>query len=149
MPSFGRESRQKLSGVDPRLASWAERVVKGFDCKVIYGHRTPEEQFDLYRRGRQYDEARGLWVIENKLEVVTYRDGTKLVSKHNLWPALAIDLVPYPVAWRDTERFYYFGGYGRRVAEEMGLAVVWGGDWDGDTEVDDQTFMDLAHWEIA
>ena len=35
-----------------------------------------------------------------------------------------------------------------RAAAYLGITNIhWGGDWDRDTEVNDQTFNDLAHFE--
>jgi len=31
----------------------------------------------------------------------------------------------------------------------MGVDLRWGGDWDGDTEVRDNGFDDLVHFEIV
>jgi len=30
----------------------------------------------------------------------------------------------------------------------MGIRLRWGGDWDGDTELDDNKFDDLPHFEL-
>ncbi len=69
-------------------------------------------------------------------------------GKHNRKPSEAIDAAPYPIDWDDLNRFYYFAGYVKGIANEMGIKIRWGGDWDGDTILDDQTFMDLPHFEI-
>jgi len=34
------------------------------------------------------------------------------------------------------------------AAQEMGIRVRWGGDWDGDGSTKDQTFHDLGHYEL-
>ncbi len=44
-------------------------------------------------------------------------------------------------------RFYYFAGFVMGTAAAMGVRLRWGGDWDGDTELDDQKFRDLVHFE--
>ena len=41
-----------------------------------------------------------------------------------------------------------FGSFVRGVAYKMGVEIRWGGDWDGDFDLKDQTFMDLVHFEI-
>ena len=33
-------------------------------------------------------------------------------------------------------------------AVELGIRLRWGGDWDGDNELRDQTFNDLVHFEV-
>lgn len=48
----------------------------------------------------------------------------------------------------DLARWYYFGGYVCGVASELGIPVRWGGDWNGNRKVDDQTFHDLPHFEL-
>ena len=64
-------------------------------------------------------------------------------------PSLAIDAAPSPIDWNDRERFFYFAGVVKGVAEEMGIKIRWGGDWDGDNDFDDQTFDDLVHFELV
>lgn len=146
MPNFGARSRENLKNVEPALVALCEAAVAGFDCSVLYGHRTPEEQFELFKRGRRLES--GVWVVVNRLEVVTNLDGVKEKSMHNFFPARAVDVAPYPINWRDTDRFYYFAGYVKRIAEEMGIPIRWGGDWDGDTELHDQKLYDLPHFEL-
>lgn len=74
-------------------------------------------------------------------------------SKHNNYPSHAVDVAPYHqtmphVDWNDEYSFYYFAGYVQRVADEMGIKIRYGGDWDQDWEADDQTFFDLVHFEL-
>lgn len=47
----------------------------------------------------------------------------------------------------DLARWYYFGGYVCGVADEIGVPIRWGGDWNGNRKVDDQSFHDLPHFE--
>ena len=57
-------------------------------------------------------------------------------------------LAPYPIDWNDKERFYFFAGYVKGIASQMGIELRWGGDWDSDNQLHDQTFMDLPHFEL-
>lgn len=41
-----------------------------------------------------------------------------------------------------------FAGYVMRVADELGIKLRYGGDWDGDKKTADQSFNDLPHYEI-
>jgi peptidoglycan L-alanyl-D-glutamate endopeptidase CwlK len=49
---------------------------------------------------------------------------------------------------------HYFAGYVKATAEQLKKDqlichdIRWGGDWDSDTEVNDQTFIDLPHFEL-
>jgi peptidoglycan L-alanyl-D-glutamate endopeptidase CwlK len=127
MPSFSNFSLQRLESCDPLLILLFNEIVKHFDCRVLEGHRSRTMQLALYEEGK-----------------------TKVkFSKHNYSPSLAVDVAPYPIDWNDTPRFYMFGGYVLGTADQMGVAVRWGGDWDGDKETADQNFMDLVHFELV
>ncbi len=134
MAQFGNRSIQNLNTCDSDLIKIFTHVVGYFDCAVICGHRNQEEQDDLYHRGL-----------------------TKLkfpFSKHNTSPSMAADVAPYPIDWNDIRRFDLFAGRVITTAEflyeadEISHLIRWGGDWDGDTQVKDQTFNDLPHFEL-
>ena len=152
MATYGNSSQQKLNSCHPDLIIIFQEVVRIFDNAIVYGERTPGEQFELYKQGRSL--IGGRWVIADKKKVVTYKDGTISKSNHNYSPSKAVDAVPYPINWKNTDRMYYFAGMviatAIRLKDEGKVThnIRWGGDWDRDTEVDDQTFMDLAHFEI-
>lgn len=134
MPQFGERSNRNLRECHQDLQTLFREVVEEFDCSVIEGYRTELEQNKAFHAGK------------SKLK---YPE-----SKHNKQPSLAADVVPYPVDWTDTKRFYYFGGYVLGVASrlyaegKMNHRVRWGGDWDGDRQNADQTFHDLPHFEL-
>lgn len=129
MPSFSRKSREKLATLDDRLRLILCQAIRQVDFTVIHGHRSHEEQQMLFDMG-----------------LSKCRPGS---SKHNYRPALAFDFAPYPIDWNDLPRFAYFAGIFKGIAMEHGIELRWGGDWDNDGELKDQTFMDLGHMEIA
>ena len=60
----------------------------------------------------------------------------------------AVDVAPYPIDWNDRERFTYFAGYVMGIAAKMGIKLRWGGDWDRDHNLKENSFDDLPHFEI-
>jgi peptidoglycan L-alanyl-D-glutamate endopeptidase CwlK len=75
-------------------------------------------------------------------------------SLHNSDPSIAVDLAPYingTIDWGDHDhgrRFYILAGIVFAVAEARGnVEIRWGGDWDQDGDLDDQTLIDLGHFE--
>ena len=128
MPRFSNRSMRRLITCDRKLQTLFERVVAGFDCTVLEGHRGKEKQNAAYAKGN------------SKLR---YPKG-----KHNQTPSVAVDVIPYPIDWEDRERMHYFAGYVQGVAKSMGLNIRWGGDWDQDTKTKDNKFDDLVHFEI-
>ena len=128
MPKFSKKSKAKLNTCDKRLIELFNKVVKKFDCTIIEGHRSKDRQNKLFDEGK------------SKLQ---YPNG-----KHNATPSMAVDVAPYPIDWNDRERFTYFAGYVVGIAYQMRLKIRWGGDWDMDTQVKDNNFDDLPHFEI-
>jgi peptidoglycan L-alanyl-D-glutamate endopeptidase CwlK len=128
MPRFGKTSKKRLNTCHEDLVDLFNEVVKYFDCSVLEGHRNKEDQ------NKYYDEGKSK---------VKFPYG-----KHNASPSCAVDVVPYPVNWNDTDRMYYFAGMVKGIAETMEIKIRWGGDWDNDTEVKDTNFKDLPHFEL-
>ena len=134
MPSYSARSRERLEMCHPDLQFLFNRVIECFDCSILAGHRGAAQQEMLFRTGK----TKVRWPE----------------SKHNSEPSLAVDVAPYPVDWnlRDPQalkRWYYFGGLVMGLAQAFGIRLRWGGDWDRDSEFDDQTFNDLPHFELT
>ena len=138
MPKFGRSSREILATVDEDLQRLFKEVVIGFDCKPTCGLRTSDEQASLYAIGRTVNVGQ---------PTVTTLDGVDKKSRHQ--SGRAIDICPYPINWNDIHRFYFFAGYVKATAERLGIGIRWGGDWDGDTDLSDNSFNDLPHFELT
>lgn len=76
-------------------------------------------------------------------------------SKHNSNPSKAVDIAPLvtikgktDIDWNNRERFAYFGGYVMRVADEQGIRIRWGGDWNGNRDPKDDGW-DMVHFELV
>ena len=128
MPKFGKKSKSKLNTCDEDLQELFEVVVKYSDCSVLEGHR------NMYWQDKYFEEGKSK---------VKFPKG-----KHNANPSNAVDVVPYPVDWEDTDRMYYFAGFVKGIAAVMGIPIRWGGDWNDNTEVKDTNFKDLPHFEL-
>jgi|TARA_Y100000310_G_C19990004_1_gene493668 hypothetical protein len=124
MPRFGRRSKEKLKGVNTKLVNVANELIKIMDITVIEGLRSKERQEGLVAQGKS--KTRFSKHIEGK----------------------AIDIAPYPIDWNDRERFHYMGGMARGIGHVLGIDIRWGGDWDSDGEIKDNSFDDLVHIEL-
>jgi len=75
-------------------------------------------------------------------------------SKHNKtndrgFPmSYAVDMAPAPIDWGDRERMTYLAGIVKGLSHLLQIPVRWGGDWDRDTELSDNHFDDLTHYEL-
>ena len=152
MPYYSKSSKKKLESCHPDIQTVFNYVIKHFDCSVIYGHRSTELQFSLFKQGRK--KVNDIWVIEDKEKVITYCDGYKKKSEHRFDPSKAIDAIPYPIQWKNTKRMLFFIGYVKGIArmlKDYGAIdneIISGRDWDNDTILTDQTFNDFAHYQI-
>ena len=128
MPRFSKRSKEILETCDPQLIRIFNEVILTFDCTIISGYRDEKEQNSLVDRG---------------LSKLRFPD-----SKHNVYPSLAVDAVPYPINWHDRERMTLFAGFVLGTAIELTTQLRWGGDWNMNWEVRDNNFDDLAHFEL-
>lgn len=137
MPNFGTTSRVRLATAHPELQRLFNEVVKEFDCKILDGHRDAARQMTAFVEGH----SKVKWPH----------------SLHNQNPSLAVDVAPWPIRWpdknrgafaKDLGRFYMFVGYVKGKAEELGIKIRCGADWNGNNEINDQTFDDLPHFEL-
>ena len=124
MYKFGKKSKERLRGVHPKLVNVLNELIKIMDVTIIEGLRSEERQKELLEQGKTK---------------------TKF-SKHI--KGKAVDLAPYPIDWEDRERFDYMGGMIRGIGKQLNTDIRWGGDWDSDGEIKDNSFDDLVHVEI-
>jgi peptidoglycan L-alanyl-D-glutamate endopeptidase CwlK len=128
MPRYSKKSKERLATCDKDLQMVFNEVIKYVDCSILEGHRGKDRQNSLYEDGKTK---------------VRYPDG-----RHNAKPSRAVDVTPYPVNWSDRERQTLFAGFVLGVANQMGIKLRWGGDWDQDFEVQDNKFDDFPHFEV-
>ena len=129
MANFSNKSIGKLTTAEDDLQRLFQKVVEKYDCTILCGHRTKEEQEKAFNSGHSK---------------VKYPN-----SRHNSVPSKAVDAAPYPIDWNDLDRFYHFAGYVRGIAESLGINIRWGGDWNGNFDLKDQNFYDLPHFEVV
>lgn len=118
---FSEKSRARLAGVHPDLVKVVNRALQlsTVDFAVIEGLRTRERQKELVATG-----------------------ASKTLNSRHI-TGHAVDLAPVvggEIRW-DWPPFYDIEKAMKAAAKELGVAVVWGGDW--------VTFKDGPHWELA
>lgn len=115
------------------IAAISAKLPAGHSAKMISAHRTPQDQFELYEKGRVFKN--GSWVKVGS--VVTNIDGLTRLSMHNHLPALAIDIGIFDAAGA------YLGespSYKHVKLGAVAAGMDWGGDWTG--------FVDRPHIEM-
>ncbi len=141
MNAYSNKSKERLRDCHQDLQLIFSTVLQNWDHTILTGHRTKEVQTDMFIKGN----SKVQWPH----------------SKHNTLPSMAVDASPYPVPkdWgakdrNELEKFRYFAFYVLGVADilnrlgEISHVIRWGGDWDRDHDVNDQSFNDLVHFEL-
>ena len=134
MPEFSAISKARLLSCHPDLQRLFNEVIKYRDCSILVGHRGQQGQDEAYRTGHSNKK----WPS----------------SKHNQKPAMATDAMPYfdevpHIRWPDELATYEFTGYVQATADQLGIDIRSGADWDEDLDFYDQTLDDGAHYGLV
>lgn len=135
---FSTQSVSRLSTCHPDLRVLFYEVIRFVDCTILEGYRDQAAQEDAFKR---------------KATKLHYPHG-----KHNRTPSVAVDVAPYPIpSMTDPKKlgnFYYFGGFVSGIAAKlldegkMTHRIRYGGDWNMNRDVTDETFIDAVHFEL-
>lgn len=142
-------SIEKMKGVHPKLIDLMKKAISDspYDFKIVQGLRTAEYQNSLYQQGRTKPG-----------KIVTKLDGYSRKSNHQAKAdgyGHAVDIAvcghydqngDYVKYMTDAEMFdnkklVEISRHVKAVAKEMGLEIVWGGDW--------KTLYDTPHYELV
>ena len=134
MPQFSAASEAQIATCHPDLQRVLREAIKYLDFTVTEGHRGKAAQDAAVAAGN----SKTPWPT----------------SKHNGLPSHAVDLAPYPVDWSDSqralERFALLAGVIHTVAQQLGVKIRWGGDWNQNWDTRDEGgFRDRPHFEIV
>lgn len=137
--ALGEKSLDRLQGVHPKLITVVKRAITltEQDFMVLEGVRTLKRQSELYAQGRTAPGQIVTWTMN---------------SRHFLQPdgyGHAVDLVPWPVDWDTPAKFDAIAAAVFRAAQNLGVPVRWGADWDGDGNPRERGESDSPHWELA
>lgn len=129
MNRWSNRSLANRSTCDDRLKRIFDAVLEEVDCTWICGHRNEKDQNEAFRIGNS--EVK--WPN----------------SFHNRNPSAAADvLICGPIDWDNYRRNTLFAGVVLGVASQMGIPLVWGGDWQRTWRPLENKFQDLAHFEL-
>ena len=128
MFKFSQLSENRLLTCDTKLQYVVRKAILLLDFSVLWGYRDEESQNKAYAEGH------------SKVKFP--------YSRHNTHPSRAVDLDPYPIDWENIKRFIYLGGIVRGIADAEGVQLRWGGDWNSNGVLKDESFRDYGHFEL-
>lgn len=133
MPAFGDNSLMQLDTCDERLQALALEAIEHFDFSVLEGERGELRQNEMVDANPPLSHLR--WPN----------------SKHNCpesgQKSRAFDLAPWPLDWKDEERFILLAGFLLGLAARMGIPIRWLPDPDRVFKI--TGFRDLGHFELV
>lgn len=138
--TLGAKSLARLEGVHPDMVKVVKRAaaLSGQDFTVLEGVRTLARQKELYAQGRTKPGPKVTWV---------------LTSNHFVNPKTgyghAVDLCPWPIDWNTAAKFDAIAKVMFQAAQELGIAIRWGADWDRDGKPRERGETDSPHFELA
>lgn len=136
---FGDSSKKRLVTLSPDLQKLLKTAIRYWDFTIVDGHRDEEAQ------NRAYNDGKSELRYPN--------------SKHNLYPSHAVDIAPWRgrIIWGETKAerddiIYMMGSImglakGMLASGEIKHEMRWGGDWNMNSIVNDESFEDLFHIE--
>ena len=129
MYSFSQRSLDNLKNADERLIKICNELIKVTDFTVIESYRSTERQQELFKKG------------------FSKIDGIKKKGKHNYFPSLAIDIIPFKKGHNPFDgskesdlMFNELAKQFKEVARQLNIKIQWGGDWE---------FIDKPHFELV
>ncbi|MEI9946088.1 MAG: M15 family metallopeptidase [Chitinophagaceae bacterium] len=107
------------------------KLPTGHSPKLISAHRTPADQFEIFKKGRSFKN--GVWVKTG--QTFTDKDGYIKLSRHNYLPCTAFDIGLFNgTAYLLNSPLY------KHIKEGKKFEMDWGGDW--------TTLVDQPHLEM-
>ena len=166
--ALGKKSQQALSTFHINLRKLVKHASKKIDEEKK--RRKGLFKFDFTVRDGHRGEVVQNKKVDSGLSKVSWPN-----SKHNKKPSQAVHLLPHPVKWpqkpvlqplasltlvkhyekqlkiyvKQVGRFYQLHGFILAASIELDIPMRWGGDWNRDGNILDQSFDDLGHYEVV
>jgi len=122
MPAFSKTSLDRLATCHPKLRELFNDVVQTRDCTILVGFRDKTDQDIACHDGKSCAP----WPT----------------SPHNKTPSEGVDVAPYPIDWRNIDRFKEFAAFVKERAKALHIDINWGGDF---THLHDYDHFELKH----
>lgn len=139
MLKLGAKSLQTLRGVHPHLIAVVALAIRRSeqDFTVLQGVRTKEEQAEIYAQGRTKPGNVVTWTLNSPH--IPGPDGL----------GRAVDLAPHPIDWNTPSKFDAIAKAMFEAADELGVPLRWGADWDRDGNPRERGESDSPHFELG
>jgi len=147
---------ERLLQVHPDLANFIYDLCgklepRHKDWLIICGWRPEADQHAAFLAGtstKDWPDGKHNHMVEIIKNVVV--DGVLQKVPEMIPLSLAVDISPHPYdRGKDKGRLYIISGFAMALAEEQGLKIRCGADWNGNLSTTDQKLHDLFHYELV
>lgn len=129
MAAFDKGSAERLSRAHPLLQKLMNEAIKQAPFMILDSQRGRAAQELAFRQGRTKAHFGN--------------------SAHNWSPSIALDVAPLPVNWKNTTPFVVLGQkIILPIAAAMRIPIRWGADWNMNSNLRDESFVDMPHYEL-
>jgi peptidoglycan L-alanyl-D-glutamate endopeptidase CwlK len=131
---LSERSLERAKDVNPKLINLILLAIRrtpiDFGVAWMGGKRTAEEQNQLYKEG--YSQC----------------DGYSKLSKHQSGDAIDLNIFVGSKLIENKEMLCVVAGVMFSCANELGIKVIWGRDWNSNGDLRDNKFNDQYHFEL-
>jgi peptidoglycan L-alanyl-D-glutamate endopeptidase CwlK len=128
MPAFSQRSLSARAELHPKLQQIVDEAIKVVDFVILDAQRGRAEQEKAFRGG--------------------FSKAHFGESAHNFKPAVALDIVPFPIDFNNVAGFRQIAKVFVDTGKRLQIPIRWGGDWDMDGDWKDERFLDWGHFEL-
>jgi len=125
---FSKRSLDARKELHPNLQLIVDEAIKQIDFVILDAQRGRAEQEQAFKLGN-----------------------TKAhfgQSAHNYIPAVAMDIVPYPIDFDNVDKFKAIAQVFLTIAKARKIPIRWGADWNMNDKTSDESFLDWGHFEL-
>jgi len=131
---LSERSLERAKDVNPKLINLIllaiRRTPVDFGVAWMGGKRTAEEQNQLFKEG--YSQC----------------DGYEKLSKHQSGDAIDLNIFVGSKLVENKEMLCVVAGIMFSCANELGIKIIWGRDWNNNGDLRDNKFNDQYHFEL-
>ena len=131
---LSERSLERAKDVNPKLINLILLAIRrtpiDFGVAWMGGKRTAEEQNQLFKEG--YSQC----------------DGYEKLSKHQSGDAIDLNIFVGSKLVENKEMLCVVAGVMFSCANELGIKIIWGRDWNSNGDLRDNKFNDQYHFEL-
>lgn len=141
----------------------ADNIIPELDFSIVEGHRPVVKQQEYFKKGLTHidgidEKGKHNYSPSQAFDFYPWSPTYGTLTGHPTQVAEIAQKVQHKNETLDSAKarvmqfiyakFYAIAARMKETAEEIGVDIRWGGDWDSDGDILDHSFVDLPHIEL-